>query len=256
MDKIKKIPETIKVGFSTNKITLLLAVGIWIPIIISFLICDNEIMPLLIVPILYRLIGNLILKKMREHGRCESIAYFNIFTRLFIIIGFVILSLLFKNVISEFTGVDNLNLGNALFFGIICAYFDKLAILILNAIFHVNLGSSNNESAINGVNDMLAKTKNTYTQPDGTVVYRDKDGIVIGTSKTSNGETLYWNSNLSYIGKSKNENNGTTEYYDKDLNYKGKSKKESNGTTEYYDEKLNYKGKSKEYSDGSSTHIK
>ena len=67
MDKIKKIPETIKVGFSTNKITLLLAVGIWIPIIISFLICDNEIMPLLIVPILYRLIGNLILKKIQKN---------------------------------------------------------------------------------------------------------------------------------------------------------------------------------------------
>lgn len=259
MGKIKKGIEKIKYGFIYNKITTLLSLGLIILLVVLCCIngvfgSDKEFMDVLddmfwlflIVPIAYRFIGSFVLKLLVKKGMNESTEFFVILTRLAVMITSFIIFL-----------IAGAGIGNTIFFGILMGYLDKFVFLVINAFFHVSIdyGSKSSETDISS---LISNSKNSYKQPDGTTIYKDSTGKTIGYSKydEKTGETIYWNENMGYIGKSINGVNNSQEFYDKNLNYNGKSVKETDGTTNYYDEKLNYKGRSKDNSDNTTTYHK
>lgn len=259
MENIKKGIEKIKYGFIYNKITTLLSLGLIILLVIICItngvfannkefmdVLDDMFWIFLVIPIGYRFIGSFVLKLLVKNGMKESTEFFVILTRLAVMLTSFIIFLI--------TGAG---IGNTIFFGILMGYLDKFVFLVINAFFHISIdyGSKSSENDVSG---LMSNSKNSYKQPDGTTVYKDSTGKTIGSSKydEKTGETIYWNENMGYIGKSINRVNNSQEFYDKTLNYKGKSVKETDETTNYYDEKLNYKGKSKDNSDNTTTYHK
>ena len=261
-NKVKKVFEKIKYGFMYNKITTLLSAGL---IILLFVLCftngifgsgkdfmdilDDMFWVFLLVPIAYRFVGSFILKMLVKAGMKESTDYFAILTRIAVMITCFIIFI-----------IAGAGIGNTIFFGILIGYLDKFIFFLIQIFAHISIESYayGNTSNINDVGSLVSNSKNSYQQPDGTVVYKDSTGKTIGSSKfdEKTGETIYWNENMGYIGKSIDGGNNSKEFYDKDINYKGKSIKETNGTTTYYDEKSNYKGKSKSSKDNTTYYEK
>lgn len=97
---MKKNLEKIKYGLKNNKITTILAFGLIIPIVIILLVneknVDNILMIFLIVPIVYRIIGNIILKILVKKGLNESTEYFVILSRIATMIVFFVVTLMKK----------------------------------------------------------------------------------------------------------------------------------------------------------------
>ena len=76
--------KKLKYGLGHNKITTILALGLIIPLVLIISLkeknVDNILMTFLIVPIVYRLIGRVILKILMKAGKNESTDYFIIAT--------------------------------------------------------------------------------------------------------------------------------------------------------------------------------
>lgn len=262
-DEIKKyfkeLPNKIKYGFINNKFTVILGICTIIPIIISLRICDgNPIIGLAVVPVLYRLICNLILWIIKRKVRPENTKLFNSISRISVFIGFFILACL-----SSILGLEKMGFIEIILLCICIAYFDKLLILIFasfcGSLFNGAIGGAGlSADSADSVNSLMDNTKTTFDRADGTKIYKDASGRTIGQSRYNKktGETTYWNENMQYVGKSEKSSNGNEKYFDSKLNYKGQSEKNSNGYTSYYDENLNYKGKSKNNSNGTSSHFK
>lgn len=89
---MKKKIEKLIYGLKNNKITTILSFGLIIPIGIILLIneknVDNILLIFLIVPIVYRIIGNFILKILVSKGLNESTEYFVILSRIATMIMF------------------------------------------------------------------------------------------------------------------------------------------------------------------------
>lgn len=250
------IIDKIKYGFINNKITVILGICTIIPIIISLNIWDgNAIIGLALAPVLYRVICNVILWLIKKSGRPENISLFNTISRISVFIGFFILACL-----STMLGREEMGIIEIILLCICIAYFDKLLILIFKAFTGTvsNTSISNLDTEIDSVDTLLNSTKTTFDKADGSKIYKDARGNTVGISKYNKktGETIYWNENMQYVGKSEKDSNGDEKYFDSKLNYKGKSEKNSNGYTSYYDDKLNYKGKSRENSNGTSSYFK
>lgn len=128
-------------------------------------------------------------------------------------------------------------------------YFDKFVFFILRFFFDFIAESSfyGTSDSVDSVDSLLSSSKTSIKQSDGTVIYQDESGKVIGQARYNEktGETIYLNSNMGYIGKSNKDALGDEQYFDSKLNYKGKSVKESNGITSFYNQKSSYKGSSK-----------
>jgi len=243
-----------KYGFKNNKVTVILGLCTIIPVIISLNLFDgNPIIGLAIVPIFYRLICRLILWIMKKRGSNESTDFFNTLSRMSILVSFFLLALL-----STILGYEKMGFIEIILLSLFVAYFDKVLVLIFSSIFGTMLGSVGLGSSTNSVTDLMDNTSTVFDHSDGTKIYKDSSGKVIGKSSynATTGETTYWNEKLEYIGKSEKNSNGNEKYWDSKLNYKGQSEKNNNGYTSYYDEKLNYKGKSRENSNGTSSHFK
>lgn len=259
MEKIKIGIEKIKYGVKHNKITTFLACGLFLPLIIMILLkektTDNIMMTFLIVPIIYRIIGNIVLKVLVKKGMNESTDYFVILTRIVAMIAFFVVAL-----IANANGSINWPFIGILLISVAMGYFDKFVFIVIGSLFHISAEGFiyGNSSSVDSVDSLINNSANSYEQADGTIIYKDSTGKIIGSSKydKNTGETTYWNESLGYIGKSIKGANSTQEFYDKNLNYKGKSVKESNGTTSYYDEKSNYEGRSKDNNDNTTTYHK
>ena len=212
-------------------------------------------MTFLIVPIVYRLIGRVIIKMLVKAGKNESTDYFIIATRIVAMVVFFVVAL-----IANASGAINYPFLAIVLLSIAMGYFDKFVFIVIGSLFHISAEGFvyGNPSSVDSVDVLLGKSANSYTQPDGTVIYKDSTGKTIGSSKydEKTGETTYWNDKGEYIGKSNKSENGNEKYWDSNLNYKGQSEKNSNGTTSYYDENLNHKGLSKDNSNGTSTYNK
>ena len=255
-EHFNNLTDKIKYGFMNNKITAILGICTIIPIIISLNIWDgNAIIGLALTPILYRVICNIILWIIKKSGRPENIRLFNTISRISVFIGFFILACL-----STMLGREEMGIIEIILLCLCIAYFDKLLILIFKAFTGTmsNTSISSLDTEIDNVNSLFNSTKTTFDRADGSKIYKDANGKTIGISKYNKktGETIYWNENMQYVGKSGKDNNGNERYFDSKLNYKGKSEKNSNGYTSYYDDKLNFKGKSRENSNGTSSYFK
>lgn len=256
---MKNVFKKLKYGLGHNKITTILALGLIIPLVLIISLkeknVDNILMTFLIVPIVYRLIGRVIIKMLVKAGKNESTDYFIIATRIVAMVVFFVVAL-----IANASGAINYPFLAIVLLSIAMGYFDKFVFIVIGSLFHISAEGFvyGNPSSVDSVDVLLGKSANSYTQPDGTVIYKDSTGKTIGSSKydEKTGETTYWNESLGYVGKSTKGVNNSKEYYDKDINYKGKSVKENDGTTSYYDEKSNYAGKSVNNSDGTSTYHK
>ena len=248
--------DKIKFGFMNNKFTLILGICTIIPIIISLNIWDgNAVIGLAVVPVLYRIICNLILWIVKKSGRPENTKLFNSISRISVFIGFFILAC-----ISSALGLEKMGIIQIILLCICIAYFDKLLILIFGA-FVGTLSSGtflNSGSSADSVDSLMNDTKTTFDRSDGSKIYKDSSGKTIGISRYNEktGETTYWNENMQYVGKSGKDSNGNEKYFDSKLNYKGQSEKNSNGYTSYYDKDLNFKGKSRENGNGTSSYFK
>lgn len=250
------LTDKIKFGFINNKFTAILGICTIIPIIISLNVWDgNAIIGLAVVPILYRIICNIILWVIKKKGRPENTRLFNNISRISVFIGFFILACL-----STALGREEMGVIEIILLCICIAYFDKLLILIFKAITGVVFNGAifSSGSSVESVDSLINETKITFDRADGSKIYQDANGKTIGISRynKTTGETTYWNENMQYVGKSEKDNNGNERYFDSKLNYKGQSEKNSNGYTTYYDEKLNYKGKSRSNSNGTDSYLK
>lgn len=250
------LTDKIKFGFINNKFTAILGICTIIPIIISLNVWDgNAIIGLAVVPILYRIICNIILWIIKKKGRPENTRLFNNISRISVFIGFFILACL-----STALGREEMGFIEMILLCICIAYFDKLLILIFKAITGVAFNGVifSSDSSVESVDSLINETKITFDRADGSKIYQDANGKTIGISRynKTTGETTYWNENMQYVGKSEKDNNGNERYFDSKLNYKGQSEKNSNGYTTYYDEKLNYKGKSRSNSNGTDSYLK
>lgn len=250
------LTDKIKFGFINNKFTAILGICTIIPIIISLNVWDgNAIIGLAVVPILYRIICNIILWIIKKKGRPENTRLFNNISRISVFIGFFILACL-----STALGREEMGFIEMILLCICIAYFDKLLILIFKAITGVAFNGVifSSDSSVESVDSLINETKITFDRADGSKIYQDANGKTIGISRynKTTGETTYWNENMQYVGKSEKDNNGNERYFDSKLNYKGQSEKNSNGYTIYYDEKLNYKGKSRSNSNGTDSYFK
>lgn len=248
--------DKIKFGFMNNKFTVILGICTIIPIIISLNIWNgNAVIGLAVVPVLYRIICNLILWIVKKSGRPENTKLFNSISRISVFIGFFILAC-----ISSALGLEKMGIIQIILLCICIAYFDKLLILIFGA-FVGTLSSGtilNSGSSADSVDSLMNDTKTTFDRSDGSKIYKDASGKTIGISRYNEktGETTYWNENMQYVGKSGKDSNGNEKYFDSKLNYKGQSEKNSNGYTSYYDKDLNFKGKSRENGNGTSSYFK
>ena len=246
---MKKNLEKLKYGLKNNKITTILAFGLIIPIVLILLVneknVDNILMIFLIVPIVYRIIGNIILKILVKKGLNESTEYFVILSRIATMIVFFIVTL-----IANIKGAIHYPFLGIILISICMGYFDKFVFFVLKFLFNFAAESSiyGVQNSVDSVDSLIGNAKTSFKQSDGTTIYQDESGKVIGTARydEKTGETIYLNSNMGYIGKSNKDTLGDEQYFDKNLNYKGKSVKESNGMTSYYDDKSSYKGSSKD----------
>lgn len=255
-ERFHDLTDKIKFGFINNKFTAILGICTIIPIIISLNVWDgNAIIGLAVVPILYRIICNIILWIIKKKGRPENTRLFNNISRISVFIGFFILACL-----STALGREEMGFIEMILLCICIAYFDKLLILIFKAITGVAFNGVifSSDSSVESVDSLINGTKITFDRADGSKIYQDANGKTIGISRynKTTGETTYWNENMQYVGKSEKDNNGNERYFDSKLNYKGQSEKNSNGYTTYYDEKLNYKGKSRSNSNGTDSYFK
>lgn len=252
----KDITDKIKFGFMNNKFTVILGIGTIIPIIIGLKIFDgNPVIGLAVIPVLYRLICNLILWIIKKKGRPENTKLFNTISRLSVFIGFFILAC-----VSSLLGLEKMGIIQIILLCVCIAYFDKLLILIFVSFFGALSNGTlfDSSASADSVDSLMGNTKTTFDRSDGSKIYQDASGKTIGISRYNEktGETTYWNENMKYVGKSEKGSTGNEKYFDSKLNYKGQSEKNSNGYTSYYDEKLNYKGKSRENSNGTNTYFK
>ena len=255
-EHFNNLMDKIKFGFVNNKFTAILGICTIIPIIISLNIWDgNAIIGLAVVPILYRVICNIVLWIIKKKGRPENTKLFNSISRISVFIGFFILASL-----SSVLGREEMGFIEIILLCICIAYFDKLLILILKAFTGIasNEAIFSSTSSVDSVDSLMNDTKTTFDRSDGSKIYKDSNGRTIGLSRynKTTGETIYWNENMQYVGKSGKDSNGNERYFDSKLNYKGQSEKNNNGYTSYYDEKLNYKGKSRDNSNGTTSHFK
>ena len=255
-EHFSNIIDKIKFGFVNNKFTTILGICTIIPIIISLNVWDgNAVIGLAVVPVLYRVICNIILWIIKKKGRPENTKLFNSISRISVFIGFFILACL-----STALGREEMGLIEMILLCICIAYFDKVLILILKAFTGVALNGAifSSGSSVESVDSLMNGTKTTFDRADGSKIYKDANGKTIGISRynKTTGETTYWNENMQYVGKSGKDSNGNEKYFDSKLNYKGKSEKNSNGYTSYYDDKLNFKGNSRENSNGTSSYFK
>lgn len=256
---MKKAFEKIKYGVKHNKITTLLACGLLVPFVIIILLnektFDNIMMTFLIVPIVYRIVGNIVLKILVKKGMRESTDYFVILTRIVAMVVFFVVAF-----IADANGAINWPIIGIILTSVAMGYFDKFVFLVIGSLFHISAEgfAYGNSNSVDSVDSLINNSANSYEQPDGTIIYKDNNGKTIGSSKydKNTGETTYWNECLGYIGKSVKGVNNSQEFYDKNINYKGKSVKESNGTTSYYDENSNFKGKSKDNNNKTTTYNK
>lgn len=253
-EKLKNLISEIKYGIKNNKITFILGIFTIVPIIVSLKIWDgNPIIGLAVVPIIYRLICNIVLWIMAKAGKNERRELFNTISRLSIFIGFLILA-----IVSSALGYEKMGFIEIILVSILIAYYDVVVIAIIKTIFGIDFSSSSSSNSTKSVNELLNNTKTSFNSSNGTKIYQDSTGKTIGRSTydEKTGETRYWNDKGEYIGKSNKSENGNEKYWDSNLNYKGQSEKNSNGTTSYYDENLNHKGLSKDNSNGTSTYNK
>lgn len=245
---MKKKIEKLKYGLKNNKITTILAFGIILPIAIILLVneknVDNILMIFLIVPIVYRIVGNIILKIMVKKGLNESTEYFVILSRIATMITFFVVTL-----IANIKGAIHYPFIGIILISICMGYFDKFVFFVLQSLFHFAAESNiyGVSESVESMDSLIGNAKTSFKQSDGTTIYQDESGKVIGQARYNEktGETIYLNSNMGYIGKSSKDSLGDEQYFDSKLNYKGKSVKESNGITSYYDNKSSYKGSSK-----------
>ena len=255
-ERFNNLTDKIKFGFINNKFTAILGICTIIPIIIALNIWDgNAVIGLAVVPILYRIICNIILWIIKKKGRPENTKLFNNISRISVFIGFFILACL-----STALGREEMGFIEIILLCICIAYFDKLLILIFKAITGAAFNGAifSSDSSVESVDSLINGTKTTFDRADGSKIYKDANGKTIGISRynKTTGETTYWNENMQYVGKSGKDSNGNEKYFDSKLNYKGKSEKNSNGYTSYYDDKLNFKGNSRENSNGTSSYFK
>ena len=256
-DKIKNLIAEIKYGIKNNKVTFILGVFTLVPILISLKVWEgNAIIGLVVVPVIYRLICNIILWIMVKAGKNERRELFNTISRLSILIGFFILALL-----SSAIGLEKVGFIEIILVSILIAYFDVVFIsgikAILTALFNMDFSKYDSSSnSIKSVSGLLKNTHTSYNNSDGSKLYQDSNGKTIGRSTydEKTGETKFWNEKGEYIGKSDKDKNGTEKYWDKNMTYQGLSEKNSNGTTSYYDEKLEFKGYSKDKSNDVTAH--
>lgn len=72
---MKNVFKKLKYGLGHNKITTILALGLIIPLVLIISLkeknVDNILMTFLIVPIVYRLIGRVIIKMLVKAGKNE-----------------------------------------------------------------------------------------------------------------------------------------------------------------------------------------
>ena len=257
--KLANLLNDIKDGVKNYKVSVILGIFIIVPVIISLRVWEgNAIIGLVVVPVSYRLICNLILWIMAKAGKNERRELFNTISRLTILLSFLILAIL-----STALGHEKMGFIEIILVSVLVAYFDVVIFAILKTILEVVFGLDFSKyetasSSYKSVNDLLNNTKTSFDRGNGTKIYQDSNGKTIGRSiydeKTN--ETKYWNDKGEYIGKSSKDSNSNEKYWDSNLNYKGQSEENSNGTTSYYDEDLNYKGRSKNKSNGTSTFVK
>ena len=255
-ERFNNLTDKIKFGFINNKFTAILGTCTIIPIIIALNIWDgNAVIGLAVVPILYRIICNIILWIIKKKGRPENTKLFNNISRISVFIGFFILACL-----STALGREEMGFIEIILLCICIAYFDKLLILIFKAITGATFNGAifSSGSSVESVDSLMNNTKITFDRSNGKKIYQDTSGRTIGMStyNEKTGETIYWNENMQFIGKSEKDKYGNERYFDSKLNYKGQSEKNSNGYTTYYDEKLNYKGKSRSNSNGTDSYFK
>lgn len=244
----------IKFELKNNIVTMILGICTIVPIIIALNIFDgNAVIGLAVVPVIYRLICNIILWIVKKAGRPENTNLFNGISRISVFIGFFILCCL-----SVALGREKMGIIEIILFSLVIAYFDKVLIIIAKSFFGVMATPEMfMGSGVDNVGSLMSSTKTTFERPDGAKIYKDANGRTVGMSRYNEktGETTYWNENMKYVGKS-TSNGNTKTYFDSKLNYEGKSEKQSNGNTNYYDKNLNYKGKSRDNSNKTTTHFK
>lgn len=254
---MKKSFTKIIYGLNNNKISTILAFGLIIPMTIILLVIEKSIdsilLTFLIVPFAYRFLGNIIIKLLIKKGFAESNEYFILMNRIVTMLIFCVVAS-----IANYQGYIQYPFIGIISVSIAMGYFDKFFFFVLHFFSEFIAESSvyGLSDGIGSVDSLISNSRTSTKQADGTTIYQDSSGQVIGSSKynSKTGETIYLNANMGYLGKSNKDSLGHEQYFDSKLNYTGQSVKESNGTTSYYDRHASFKGISKDNGNTTSYH--